>query len=189
MQQACMLKVVVTRRQGRPWAPAQHILSSRLGRHRRPRIQGVCANPGPAAAPAQVLDALGESVPCAQYDRWICYSPEGVFPNVANAQAYRCVRLLLFCVFCWGRGGEGQTPRRAGTCLLPNPRGACSTPAHPAGTRSPASAALRPPWNGQPWKRPWRRCSRALPCSRRRRCAVTLGWCSRLRASSGPSWR
>ncbi|CAI5501439.1 unnamed protein product [Closterium sp. Naga37s-1] len=35
---------------------------------------------GPQANPlAQVLDALGESVPCAAYDSWMCYLPEGDF--------------------------------------------------------------------------------------------------------------
>ncbi|KAG1363628.1 prolycopene isomerase 1, chloroplastic [Cocos nucifera] len=35
---------------------------------------------GPQANPlAQVLDALGESVPCASYDSWMVYIPEGKF--------------------------------------------------------------------------------------------------------------
>ncbi|KAK6254153.1 hypothetical protein QUC31_015873 [Theobroma cacao] len=35
---------------------------------------------GPQANPlAQVLDALGESVPCAKYDSWMVYIPEGEF--------------------------------------------------------------------------------------------------------------
>nr|XP_010927816.1 prolycopene isomerase, chloroplastic isoform X1 [Elaeis guineensis]XP_010927817.1 prolycopene isomerase, chloroplastic isoform X1 [Elaeis guineensis]XP_019707711.1 prolycopene isomerase, chloroplastic isoform X1 [Elaeis guineensis]XP_019707712.1 prolycopene isomerase, chloroplastic isoform X1 [Elaeis guineensis] len=35
---------------------------------------------GPQANPlAQVLDALGESVPCASYDSWMVYIPEGEF--------------------------------------------------------------------------------------------------------------
>ncbi|GLT74696.1 hypothetical protein SLA2020_464810 [Shorea laevis] len=35
---------------------------------------------GPQANPlAQVLDALGESVPCANYDSWMIYIPEGEF--------------------------------------------------------------------------------------------------------------
>ncbi|PIA47143.1 hypothetical protein AQUCO_01400088v1 [Aquilegia coerulea] len=35
---------------------------------------------GPQANPlAQVLDALGESVPCASYDSWMVYLPEGEF--------------------------------------------------------------------------------------------------------------
>jgi len=28
---------------------------------------------------SQVLDALGESVPCASYDSWMVYVPEGQF--------------------------------------------------------------------------------------------------------------
>ncbi|KAK8987539.1 hypothetical protein V6N11_027287 [Hibiscus sabdariffa] len=35
---------------------------------------------GPQANPlAQVLDALGESIPCAKYDSWMVYIPEGEF--------------------------------------------------------------------------------------------------------------
>ncbi|KAM7482089.1 hypothetical protein LguiB_006672 [Lonicera macranthoides] len=35
---------------------------------------------GPQANPlAQVLDALGESIPCAKYDSWMVYVPEGEF--------------------------------------------------------------------------------------------------------------
>lgn len=35
---------------------------------------------GPQANPlAQVLDALGESIPCAKYDSWMVYLPEGEF--------------------------------------------------------------------------------------------------------------
>ncbi|KAJ6706675.1 hypothetical protein OIU79_011163, partial [Salix purpurea] len=35
---------------------------------------------GPQANPlAQVLDALGESVPCVSYDSWMVYVPEGEF--------------------------------------------------------------------------------------------------------------
>ncbi|GJP43455.1 hypothetical protein CLOM_g2914 [Closterium sp. NIES-68] len=35
---------------------------------------------GPQANPlAQVLDALGETVPCVAYDSWMCYLPEGDF--------------------------------------------------------------------------------------------------------------
>ncbi|KAL7205753.1 hypothetical protein ACSBR2_018640 [Camellia fascicularis] len=35
---------------------------------------------GPQANPlAQVLDALGESIPCANYDSWMVYLPEGDF--------------------------------------------------------------------------------------------------------------
>ncbi|MED6201468.1 hypothetical protein PIB30_095360 [Stylosanthes scabra] len=37
---------------------------------------------GPVANPlAQVLDALGESVPCASYDSWMCHFPEGDFKS------------------------------------------------------------------------------------------------------------
>ncbi|XP_066350868.1 uncharacterized protein [Miscanthus floridulus] len=35
---------------------------------------------GPQANPlAQVLDALGQSVPCVSYDSWMVYVPEGQF--------------------------------------------------------------------------------------------------------------
>ncbi|KAI4991531.1 hypothetical protein ZWY2020_039917 [Hordeum vulgare] len=37
---------------------------------------------GPQANPlAQVLDALGESVPCASYDSWMVHVPEGQFES------------------------------------------------------------------------------------------------------------
>ncbi|CAA7396495.1 unnamed protein product [Spirodela intermedia] len=37
---------------------------------------------GPQANPlAQVLDALGESIPCASYDSWMVYIPEGEFSS------------------------------------------------------------------------------------------------------------
>mmetsp|Transcript_20184 Transcript_20184/g.56215 ORF Transcript_20184/g.56215 Transcript_20184/m.56215 type:complete len:631 (-) Transcript_20184:221-2113(-) len=36
----------------------------------------------------QVLDAVGESVPSKQYDRWIVYTQDGTFPCVAGRQAY-----------------------------------------------------------------------------------------------------
>lgn len=36
----------------------------------------------------QVLDAIGETVPCVSYDRWIVYNGGRAFPCVANASAY-----------------------------------------------------------------------------------------------------
>ena len=38
---------------------------------------------------AQVLDVIGESVPCVTYDRWIVYDDRGTFPCIAGAEGYR----------------------------------------------------------------------------------------------------
>ncbi|CBI29695.3 unnamed protein product, partial [Vitis vinifera] len=44
---------------------------------------------GPQANPlAQVLDALGESVPCANYDSWMVYIPEGEFLSRIGATEF-----------------------------------------------------------------------------------------------------
>eukprot|EP01023_Acetabularia_acetabulum_P057743 TRINITY_DN673_c0_g1_i6.p1 TRINITY_DN673_c0_g1~~TRINITY_DN673_c0_g1_i6.p1 ORF type:complete len:571 (-),score=93.10 TRINITY_DN673_c0_g1_i6:189-1901(-) len=45
--------------------------------------EGFSANPL-----KQVLDAVGEKLEYATYDRWITYTPEGNFPCVANRQSY-----------------------------------------------------------------------------------------------------
>jgi phytoene dehydrogenase-like protein len=37
----------------------------------------------------QVLDALGEHVQCATYDRWIVYDDRGTFPCIAGSEGYR----------------------------------------------------------------------------------------------------
>jgi hypothetical protein len=38
----------------------------------------------------QVLDVIGEEVPCEQYDKWIVYGPDGnSFQCCANADKYR----------------------------------------------------------------------------------------------------
>ena len=42
-----------------------------------------------ATRQVQVLDILGEEVPCVAYDTWIGYLPEGVFTFKADAEAYR----------------------------------------------------------------------------------------------------
>jgi phytoene dehydrogenase-like protein len=36
----------------------------------------------------QVLDAIGETVECVTYDKWITYTPEGTFPCVCNRKEY-----------------------------------------------------------------------------------------------------
>ncbi|CAI6008593.1 unnamed protein product [Closterium sp. NIES-65] len=48
---------------------------------------------GPQANPlAQVLDALGETVPCAAYDSWMCYLPEGDFlSRIGRLTSLRCM--------------------------------------------------------------------------------------------------
>ena len=37
----------------------------------------------------QVLDIIGERVPCATYDRWLTYYPNGTYPTRIGADAYR----------------------------------------------------------------------------------------------------
>lgn len=37
----------------------------------------------------QVLDIVGESIPCKTYDRWIVYNEDGTFPCIAGADGYR----------------------------------------------------------------------------------------------------
>ncbi|XP_028094333.1 prolycopene isomerase, chloroplastic-like [Camellia sinensis] len=45
-----------------------------------PSLFSLLQSSGPQANPlAQVLDALGESIPCANYDSWMVYLPEGDF--------------------------------------------------------------------------------------------------------------
>ncbi|KAI8024955.1 hypothetical protein LOK49_LG02G02790 [Camellia lanceoleosa] len=46
---------------------------------------------GPQANPlAQVLDALGESIPCANYDSWMVYLPEGDFlPRIGPTEFFK----------------------------------------------------------------------------------------------------
>ncbi|GMP39434.1 hypothetical protein CsSME_00010269 [Camellia sinensis var. sinensis] len=45
-----------------------------------PSLFSLFQSSGPQANPlAQVLDALGESIPCANYDSWTVYLPEGCY--------------------------------------------------------------------------------------------------------------
>lgn len=51
---------------------------------------GLSMPPGKSSNPLkQVLDIIKEDVPCATYDRWIVYSPEGTFPCIADGEEYR----------------------------------------------------------------------------------------------------
>ncbi|KAF9684948.1 hypothetical protein SADUNF_Sadunf03G0003400 [Salix dunnii] len=51
---------------------------------------------GPQANPlAQVLDALGESVPCVNYDSWMVYVPEGEFlSRIGPTEFYKTLNLI-----------------------------------------------------------------------------------------------
>ncbi|GAX80962.1 hypothetical protein CEUSTIGMA_g8397.t1 [Chlamydomonas eustigma] len=50
---------------------------------------GLTGAPGTSSNPLkQVLDVIGESVDCKQYNQWIVYSPEGTFPCVAGRDQY-----------------------------------------------------------------------------------------------------
>uniref|UniRef100_A0A453MGE1 Uncharacterized protein n=1 Tax=Aegilops tauschii subsp. strangulata TaxID=200361 RepID=A0A453MGE1_AEGTS len=54
---------------------------------------------GPQANPlAQVLDALGESVPCASYDSWMVHVPEGQFESRIGPTDF--LKVQLTCSTC-----------------------------------------------------------------------------------------
>uniref|UniRef100_A0A2P2MQW8 Uncharacterized protein MANES_07G025600 n=1 Tax=Rhizophora mucronata TaxID=61149 RepID=A0A2P2MQW8_RHIMU len=53
---------------------------------------------GPQANPlAQVLDALGESLPCVNYDSWMVYVPEGEFLSHIGPTQFFKVGLFYSC--------------------------------------------------------------------------------------------
>jgi len=55
---------------------------------------------GPQANPlAQVLDALGETLPCATYDSWMVYIPEGQFLSRIGPTEFFKVSSALPCIF------------------------------------------------------------------------------------------
>lgn len=50
---------------------------------------GLSGPPGASTNPLkQVLDAVGESVECAQYKQWVVYTPDGSFPCICDGEAY-----------------------------------------------------------------------------------------------------
>lgn len=50
---------------------------------------GLSGPPGRATNPLkQVLDAIDERIECVTYDKWITYTPEGVFPCVCDREEY-----------------------------------------------------------------------------------------------------
>lgn len=50
---------------------------------------GLSGAPGHSTNPLkQVLDAIDETVQCVTYDKWITYTPEGIFPCVCNRDEY-----------------------------------------------------------------------------------------------------
>lgn len=64
----------------------------------------------------QVLDILGEEVPCVAYDTWIGYLPEGVITFKADAEAYRA-----------------EIARLGGKVLIPSPPTSIrNLPTHPS---------------------------------------------------------
>lgn len=85
---------------------------------------GLSGPPGKSANPLkQVLDAVGETVECATYNRWIVYSPEGTFPCVAEAAQYRDNILKI-------GGPEALRQWRAlETAMVPLQKGAALFPA------------------------------------------------------------
>lgn len=46
----------------------------------------------------QVLDALGESIPCVNYDSWMVYVPEGEFLSRIGPTEFYKVGFLCYCV-------------------------------------------------------------------------------------------
>jgi len=51
---------------------------------------------------SQVLDALGESVPCASYDSWMVYVPEGQFlSRIGPTEFYKVIYILIRATGTW----------------------------------------------------------------------------------------
>ncbi|GAQ83842.1 FAD/NAD(P)-binding oxidoreductase family protein [Klebsormidium nitens] len=71
---------------------------------------------------AQVLDALGESVPCIQYDAWMCYLPEGDVLSKIGPDDFKDV-LMKLCgpeaVEEWSRLLESIKPLSGAAMALP----------------------------------------------------------------------
>ena len=82
----------------------------------------------------QVLDAVGEAVPCVTYDRWVVHGPEGSFPCICNAAEYEAI-IARF----GGPGALGQW-RALDALLAPLQAGAASFPA--AALRADAGVVL-----------------------------------------------
>ncbi|CAA6660174.1 unnamed protein product [Spirodela intermedia] len=79
---------------------------------------------GPQANPlAQVLDALGESIPCASYDSWMVYIPEGEFSSKIGPQSSRRSDLEKYAsldsVREWQKLLDGILPLSTAAMALP----------------------------------------------------------------------
>nr|CAB3492511.1 unnamed protein product [Digitaria exilis] len=78
---------------------------------------------GPQANPlAQVLDALGESVPCASYDSWMVYVPEGQFlSRIGPTEFLKDLETFVGveAVQEWKRLLDGVIPMSAAAMALP----------------------------------------------------------------------
>jgi phytoene dehydrogenase-like protein len=70
----------------------------------------------------QVLDAVGEHVPCVTYDRWIVYDTHGTFPCIAGAEGY-CENILKQggpeALQQWKALEAAMAPLQAGAALFP----------------------------------------------------------------------
>lgn len=49
----------------------------------------------------QVLDALGESLPCANYDSWMVYVPEGEFLSRIGPTEFYKVNSQSYLLIFW----------------------------------------------------------------------------------------
>ncbi|KAL4428462.1 hypothetical protein ABPG75_002551 [Micractinium tetrahymenae] len=84
---------------------------------------GLSGPPGSSTNPLkQVLDAVGESVECAQYKKWVVYSPSGTFECVCDAEAYADnIRRMggEEALRQWRALEERMAPLQAGAALFP----------------------------------------------------------------------
>lgn len=82
---------------------------------------GLSVSPSPNPL-KQVLDIIGETVPCKQYDRWVVYDSKGQFDCVANEAEYK--RGILSqggpeALKQWEKLEESMKPLQAGAAMLP----------------------------------------------------------------------
>jgi hypothetical protein len=70
----------------------------------------------------QVLDVIGEDVPCKTYDRWIVHAEDGTYPCIADGESYR--QLILErggpeALQQWKELEKAMEPLQRGAGLLP----------------------------------------------------------------------
>lgn len=82
---------------------------------------GLSVTPSPNPL-KQVLDIIGESVPCKRYDRWVVHDDKGQFECVANAAEYKKGILSQGgpqALEQWEKLEESMQPLQAGAALFP----------------------------------------------------------------------